>query len=115
MNFPSELDFLEAFGLEPVEEDLSIGMCRYIKYSKTPGVEIDISFSAIMKSFQVSLRLSKQEIATISSENVSSIKIVNDSQGEGLHIIFDICGSISEARVTLDPEITCRWWTICNN
>ena len=115
MIFPSELEFLEAFGLDPVETDTSIGMCRYIQNSKTSGIEIDISFSAVMKSFQVALRLFKHEIATISSENVSSIEIVNDAQGEGIHIIFDICDSISEARVTLYPEITCRWWTLRNN
>ena len=62
MNFPSELDFLEAFGLDPVETDTSTGMCRYIQNSKTSGIEIDISFSAVMKSFQVALRLFKHEI-----------------------------------------------------
>ena len=42
LHFPSKLDFLEVFGIEPVETDLSIGMCRYIKNSKTSGKEIDI-------------------------------------------------------------------------
>ncbi|MFJ7884005.1 hypothetical protein ACIQYF_10930 [Pseudomonas sp. NPDC096917] len=112
MIFPKNYEFMETFGIEPIEEDSSISLCRYIKKAKNNELEIDISFSATMKSFQVVLRLSGQEISTISSECVHSIKIVSDNLGAGLHVVFDISGTISEARVMLEPDIGFRWWTL---
>lgn len=115
LNFPSSYEFLERFGIEPVEEDESISLYRYIKSAKNGELEIDISFSEIMKSFQITLRLSSREISTISSESVQSIKIVSDNLGEGLHIVFDINELISEARVILEPDISFQWWTLRNS
>lgn len=114
MKFPSTSDFLEEFGIEPVEVDPSLALCRYTKKSKNSELEVDVSFSAVMKSFQVVLRLSMQELAVISSENVKSIELVRDSSGAGVHVVFESCDSISEARVIFEPEVSCRWWTLRN-
>lgn len=115
MLFPSNHEFLERFGIEPIEDDGSIGLCRYIKKAKNGELEIDISFSEIMKSFQVILRLSSREISKISSESVQSIEMVGDDLGEGLHVVFNIGGTISEARVILEPDISFQWWVLCNS
>jgi len=72
MKFPSESEFLEAFGIEPIEVDPTLALRRYIKKSSRSDVEVDVSFSAVMKSFQVVLRLAAQELAVISSESVKS-------------------------------------------
>lgn len=112
MEFPSENDFLEEFGIEPVEVDPSLALCRYTIKSKNSGLELDISFSAVMESFQVVLRLSMQELAVISSENVKSIELVREGSEAGVRIVFDICESISEARVIFEPDVSCRWWTL---
>lgn len=114
MEFPSTNDFLEEFGIEPIEVDPSLALCRYIKKSKTSELEVDVSFSAVMESFQVVLRLATHELAIISSENVKSIELVRDSSGAGVRVVFDICESISEARVIFEPEVSCRWWTLRN-
>lgn len=114
MEFPSANDFLEEFGIEPVEVDPGLALCRYTKKSKNSELEVDISFSAVMASFQVVLRLAMQELAIISSENVKSIELVRDSSGAGIRVVFDICESISEARVIFEPEVSCRWWTLRN-
>lgn len=114
MKFPSTDDFLEEFGIEPVEVDSSLALRRYVKKSTVSELEIDFSFSAVMKSFQVVLRLGAHELAIISSENVKSIDLVRDSSGAGVHVVFDICESISEARVIFEPEVSCRWWTLRN-
>ena len=114
MQFPNENDFLEAFGIEPVEVDPNLALCRYTKKSKNSEIEVDISFSAVMQSFQVVLRLAKQELATVSSENVKSIELVRDNSGAGVRVVFDICESVSEARVTFEPEVSCQWWTLRN-
>ncbi|WP_415846982.1 hypothetical protein [Stenotrophomonas indicatrix] len=114
MKFPSESDFLEAFGIEPIEVDPTLALCRYIKKSSRSDVEVDVSFSAVMKSFQVVLRLAAQEMAVISSESVKSIELVRDGSGAGVHVVFDIFESISEARVMFEPDVCCRWWTLRN-
>ncbi|MCI3943269.1 hypothetical protein K0038_00259 [Pseudomonas syringae] len=114
MNFPSTDDFLEEFGIKPTEVDPSMALYRYIVKSKNIEFEVDISFSAIMKSFQIILRLETREFAIISSENVDSIKLTRDSSGAGIHVLFDICESTSEARVIFEPELSCRWWTLRN-
>ncbi|QOY68909.1 MULTISPECIES: hypothetical protein [unclassified Pseudomonas] len=114
MKFPSTSDFLEEFGIEPIEVDPTLALCRYTKKSKNSELEVDVSFSAVMKSFQVVLRLSMQELAVISSENVKSIELVRDSSGAGVHVVFEFCESISEAIVIFEPEVSCRWWTLRN-
>lgn len=112
MNFPSTDDFLEAFGIEPVEEDPSMAYCRYVKTAASGELQIDISFSAVTESFQVVLRCSGREVATISSEKVKSIELRRDGSGSGVYVVFDIGGVTSEAWVKLEPELNCRWWTL---
>ena len=112
MEFPSENNFLEEFGIEPVEVDPNLALCRYTIKSKNSDIELDFSFSAVMESFQVVLRLAMQELAVISSENVKSIEVVRDGSEAGVRVVFDICGSISEARVIFEPDLNCRWWVL---
>ncbi|WP_081337524.1 MULTISPECIES: hypothetical protein [Pseudomonas putida group] len=112
MEFPSEDDFLEEFGIEPVEVDPGLALCRYTIKSRNSDLELDISFSAVMKSFQVVLKLTMQELAVISSENVESIEVVRDGSVAGVRVVFDVCDSVSEARVIFEPDLSCRWWTL---
>lgn len=112
MKFPSENDFLEGFGIEPVEVDPTLALCRYIKKSENSELEVDVSFSEVMGSFQVALRVAAHEFAVISSESVRSIEIFRERSEAGLRVIFDIRGSISEAKVIFEPDVFCRWWTL---
>ncbi|MCT2414741.1 hypothetical protein MNU23_23990 [Pseudomonas aeruginosa] len=112
MEFPSENDFLEEFGIEPIEVDPSLALCRYTIKSKNSDLELDFSFSAVMESFQVVLRLAMQELAVISSENVKFIEVVRDGSEAGIRVVFDVFNSISEAKVVFEPDLSCRWWTL---
>ena len=112
MDFPSESDFLEEFGIEPIEVDPSLALCRYTVKSSRSDLELDISFSPVMESFQVVLRLPMQELAVISSERVKSIEVVRDGFEAGVRVVFDISDSISEAMVMFEPDLSCRWWTL---
>ncbi|WP_097084423.1 MULTISPECIES: hypothetical protein [unclassified Pseudomonas] len=114
MVFPTTNDFLEMFGIEPVEVDPSLAFSRYIKKSKDSGIEVDISFSAVMASFQVVLRLAMHELAVISSENVKAIELLQEGSEAGVRVVFDLPNSTSEARVIFEPEVSCRWWTLRN-
>jgi hypothetical protein len=112
MEFPSADDFLEEFGIEPVEIDPSLSLCRYIMKSHSSDLEVDFSFSAVMGSFQVVLRLAEQELAIISSESVRFIELFRDDAGAGVHVVFDICNSTSETWVMLEPDVSVRWWIL---
>ncbi|MDD2034206.1 hypothetical protein T3A99_01340 [Pseudomonas sp. N-137] len=114
MEFPSEYDFLEKFGMEPVEVDPGLALCRYIKKSESNQLEVDVSFSAVMRSFQIVLRISEHELVNVSSENVRSIKLVRDGSEAGMHVLFDVGDTVSEAKIILEPEISCRWWILQN-
>lgn len=115
MKFPSTDDFFDEFGLEPVDVDASLALCHFIKKSEDSGLEIDISFSVVMESFQVVLRLGTRELVTISSEKVRSIELVRDRLGAGVRVVFDICEVTSEARVILEPEPSFTWWILRNS
>lgn len=115
MDFPSTNDFLAEFGIEPEGTDSSLALYRYIQSSADGTVKLEFSFSVIMKSFQAVLTdLSDRKLAVISSEGVKCINLWRDNTGAGIHVIFDIRGLISDARVTLEPDLSCCWWTLLN-
>lgn len=115
MKFPSKNDFLEEFGIEPIEVDPNLALCSYKIKSRNSDLEMDFSFSAVMESFQVVLRLSKQEVAVVSSENVDIIEVVRDGSGAGVRVVFGFAELISEARVMFEPDLSCQWWTLRGN
>lgn len=112
MKYPSADDFLEEFGIEPVEVDPTLALCLYRVKSKSGDVEVDVSFSVVMGSFQVVLKVFGQELAVVSSESVKSVELVRDEQGAGVRVIFDIRDSLSEARVLFEPDVSFRWWIL---
>ena len=112
MKFPSADEFLEIFGLEPIEEDPSMAYCRYIKKSVDGNQEMDFSFSAVSESFQVILRCGGKEMITISSEGVRFIEIRNDQSDACVHVVFDAGSGTSEATLIMEPELHCHWWVL---
>jgi hypothetical protein len=113
MELPSKLDFLMEFGLDPVEEDPSMALYRYVKQSDDGLQELAVSFGGVCRSFQVILRCGGNELMSMTSESVEHIKIRRDKSGAGsLHVLFDLQGTISEALVTLEPELRCDWWIL---
>ncbi|MFB4392838.1 MULTISPECIES: hypothetical protein [unclassified Pseudomonas] len=112
MRFPRENDFLEEFGISPIEVDPGLALIRFLVKSNDGNVELDFSFSAVMESFQVVWRFANRDMMVISSEKVSAIEMIRDDSGAGIRVVFDVCESISEARVNIEPDISCRWWTL---
>lgn len=112
MGFPTKLDFLDVFGMTPVEEDATMAFCRYSRISNDGRLEIDFSFSAVEASFQVVLRCADYEVATISSERVHRMEFFNDDTGAGIRVAFELADSTSEALVTFEPELRCHWWLL---
>lgn len=84
--------------------------CRYVKKSVDGNQEMDFSFSAVYESFQVIIRCSGKELATISGEGVRFIEIRNDLSGAGVHVVFDAGSGASEATLVMEPNLHCHWW-----
>lgn len=112
MTFPSEEEFLFAFGAEPAESDPSDGYFLYAFEDCGGPLKAMISFNVIERSFQVRLLIAGRDVIVVSSEKVESLRIHQDRRGSSLRAIFDIDGIISEAEVIVSPALSCRWWTL---
>ncbi len=111
MDIVSEFDFLDVFGLEPEDKDISIGYFRYIKKSDC-NVELDFSFSAILKSFQIIFRLDGKEIYLFSSESLLSLKLQQTLKGDGVYIEFNYANTKSVGELTLKPNVHFHYWSM---
>lgn len=111
MDYPSNLDFLEVFGLDATDVDASTLYRRYSKSSDDGALRLDFSFCEIENSFQVTLYLRDAVVMVVSSENVRSVTIQRGTPSS-IHVVFGVEGAQSEATITLAPEIHCHWWTI---
>ncbi|WP_165943199.1 hypothetical protein [Xanthomonas oryzae] len=98
--------------MSPAEVDANLGLSKYKKKSQDGNSELEISFSVVMQSFQVRLRINDKEIISFSSENVIAIEIIKTDVVSGLRIKFDIQKTRSEAFIKLEPDISCDWWLI---
>ena len=112
MTFPSEEEFLAAFGVEPAESDPSHGYFLYAFEDCGGPLNVMISFNAIERSFQVRLLIAGRDVIVVSSEKVESLRIQQDGRSSGLRAIFNVDGVISEAEVIVSPALSCRWWTL---
>ncbi|MGX5830927.1 hypothetical protein [Mesorhizobium sp. 43Arga] len=113
MKFPGKADFQAAFGLEPEDEDPSMAYVRYVFRSNTSSLELDVSFSGVLESFQIITRIHGSVFGSISSERTISLVIDQDENGtKALHVTFDIKGIVAEARITFEPDISYQWWLI---
>lgn len=114
MKFPSELEFLDAFGIEPCEVDQAMAYCRYSRQSNDGLIELEFSFSGVSRSFQVTVKVFGKELILISSEGVVQIDIRPTIHGSGIHVLFETRDGASEAEVTLEPILHCSWWNLRN-
>ncbi|CAI8693773.1 hypothetical protein BTK96_004280 [Burkholderia pyrrocinia] len=109
MNFPTKEQFFESFGLEPVQEDPTLALCRYRVRSQHCDVQIDVSFSGVAESFEVRLECCGREVVVLVSERAELIELYREREGNGIRAVFMLQGVTSEAIVILEPEISCRW------
>ncbi|HDS1147625.1 MULTISPECIES: hypothetical protein [Stenotrophomonas] len=108
MKYPAREEFLERFGLEPFKVDPEIGLFVYREGSEGQ-VEVEFSFSLVMRSFQVSIFIGGVEVSVISSEGVDSISIFEYAGRSGLRIEFISELGLSKAELVLEPTIHLVW------
>ena len=112
MSYPSKTEFLEMFGIEPVEEDPRMAYCRYVKCSVDGAKQIDVSFSEVSQSFQVVFLFGNEELVRVSSESVRAIRLERDNIGARIDVEFGMRDLMSRAIVILEPHLHCHWWTL---
>lgn len=114
MRFPNKDEVFQEFGIEPIEEDPSLALCRYKFHSREFNLDLLVTFSAVQESFEVIVFCLGQEIINIVSERTEKVELYRDSTGRGLRASFEISGMQAEAVVILEPKVSCRWWLIKN-
>lgn len=111
---PTELDFLEAFGIEPEVSEPSDGFWSY-RFEDTNGLSVVVSFNQFEESLQTALFQGDQEITTVSHEGAQSLKIVEmKSQKPKLLGTCDCRGETIKLVVELDPHLYVNWSSIRN-
>lgn len=111
MKYPAREEFLEGFGLEPFTVDPEVGL--FVYRSGSEGlVEVEFSFSLVMRSFQALISVGGVEVSAISSEGVDSILIFENAGRSGLRIEFIPELGLSKAELVLEPTIHLSWSTL---
>lgn len=111
MIHPVENDFLEMFGLEPVLVEPDLGLVAY-RIGAGKGVQVEFSFSLVMRSFQVVTSVDEVVVSVVSSEGVGSIQLFERNGKAGLEVAFNSRGGESKAVLVMEPEVSLMWSTL---
>lgn len=111
MKYPAREEFLDRFGLEPFKVDPEIGLFVY-RAGSEGQVEVEFSFSLVMRSFQDLISIDGVDVSVISSEGVNSISIFENNGRSGLRIEFIPGLGLSRAELVLEPTIHLSWSTL---
>ncbi len=106
---PSELEFLESFGVEPdVSSCPPDGFWSY-RFESDPDVSLVLSFDQHAGSIQTALFLGDRELSTVSHEGSEGLKIV---KVDGKSRLVGTCRSkeqVTKLTVEMDSRICVRW------
>jgi hypothetical protein len=101
MNYPSEIELLEFFGVDPVMED----DVTFFTVSDSDAVELTLSYNVFDNSLQTSLKLRGRLIALVCQEGMNRFWIADDVlTAEFLHP-----GLVVRAKVKMRPFIQVEW------
>jgi len=109
MKTPCVEDFMECFGMTPVEEDPEMAYFLYTRKSNDGKLEIDFSFGEITNSFHILLRCCGREVGKIYSEKMQKIEIRKGKYRSGINVVFEISGCASEVDIIFEPDLYCHW------
>jgi hypothetical protein len=112
MKFPDIDDFRSTFGVDPLAFDRDTLTFWYAFKSSEEGVEAIVSFSVLMRSFQVSMVLAEREIAMVSSEGVERIRLVEEKDEKKILVSFLESKCSSGVTLVLEPHLHLRWHTV---
>lgn len=108
---PDNIDLSEFFGTLPQETNNSDGYLSY-QVTDNSGIELIFSCQQIDSSIQFIFNFKKFNLATISGELASLMKIEKDKVGKYLVCHFEYGGASTKAELRIEPRISLRFSTL---
>lgn len=109
MIFPNIDDFRAAFGIDPTGFDRDTLTFWYLFNANAEGVQAAVSFSVVMKSFQVSMVVAGKEVAMVSSEGVESVRVIEERGGKKIVVSFLEGRYSSGVTLVVEPDVHLTW------
>lgn len=109
MNFPDVEDFKAVLGVEPSGFDQDTLTFWYSFDAGDGSIKLLMSFSVLMKSFQVNISVAGHEVAMVSSEGVEWIRLVSEGDEKKISVSFleDMC--FSGVTLVVEPQLYLDW------
>ena len=106
--FPSVLDMLAEFGLDPDYDD-NLMSYTYAFHSPDDEMELIVTYSGPMRYVAVTLMLKDADIFTVDTENVRSLRIVRERGACWLQASYKADRALPDLYIYLEPKFKCRW------
>ncbi len=103
---PFEEDFLAAFGVEATEKRPADGFWAYV-FQDDGASTVRLSFNSHERSVQTSIAIGDREIATVSMENATGVRI--DEADASVIAEFSVKGAEIRMVLRISPELGVTW------
>lgn len=107
-SFPSKLDMLAQFGLEPEEEDDALPSLSY-RFGSKDGVEILLVYSVHIHFVDVSMYVAGEMVFTIATHNAAEMRIGEKPGASWLQVIYEEGRNLPDLFIHVEPRLKCRW------
>ena len=112
MEFPDVEEFSAVLGVEPSSFDQDGLTFWYSLESKGGRIRALVSFSALMRSFQVNFSLEGEEVAMVCAEGVERIRLVEEGDETKLCVSYMEGACSSEATLVVHPKLHLNWYVL---
>lgn len=111
MVMPDEVDLLEFFGVEPVEQAPEDGFwCWEVEDSR--GFVLRFSLNILERSVQTVLLSHGEEVVRVSHENATDVRLTDRTGHRQLVGTFESPGQRTVLAVTVGEKVVCEWATL---
>lgn len=111
MKTPSEQEFLETLGLEPVEARPMDGLWAYV-IGEEGSLQLRLSFNTHEQSVQTAWTKDGAPLCVVVHEDAVALAFVTTGETVEIHGTFGDHGQHSELRLLARPRLEVRWSTL---
>lgn len=106
--FPSKLDMLAQFGLDPEVEEDALPSFTY-RFGTRDAIETVITFSGVIGFVDVSMYSSGYEVLAISTNDVAEMRICEERGACWLQVTYETTRALPDLFIHIEPRLSCRW------
>lgn len=111
MTMPDEVELLEFFGSEPVEQAPEDGFwCWEVEDAR--GLLLRFSVNLLERSVQTVLLYDGEEVATVSHESCTELRVTDVDGHRQLVACFESPGARTKLVLTVGDKTSCEWSTL---